>query len=50
MFKQDHMERIKVYFEYLMKLTNNLQTKVTNRLFYCSVQVEGKLTPTLGSR
>ncbi len=33
MFKQDHMETIEVYFEHLMKLTNNLQTKVTNSFF-----------------
>jgi hypothetical protein len=33
MFKQDHMEIIEVYFEHFMKLTNNLQTKLTNSFF-----------------
>jgi hypothetical protein len=30
MFKQDHMEKMEVYYEHLMKLTNNLQIKTTN--------------------
>jgi hypothetical protein len=33
MFKQDHMERIEVYFEHFIKLANNLQTKLINKFF-----------------
>jgi hypothetical protein len=32
MFKQDHMEKMEVYYEHLMKLTNNLQKKTTNSI------------------
>lgn len=32
MFKQDHMEKMEVYYEHLMKLTNNLLKKTTNSI------------------